>query len=165
MLSWIQGVVLSPSSEIRRSMKDTSPFVAQRMLSFSTSEPNLLALANNDSRLVVGFKSGQIIVYDTSAVFTPGSNEIQPIGILQTSQQPIIDIASNPNTEDPTLSALLAVVRVDGSVQVLNTNLEPQGGWVAGDADSAPVTGVFSSLLLHFNIYSIFISSRLVSQG
>ncbi|KAF9072966.1 hypothetical protein BDP27DRAFT_1319723 [Rhodocollybia butyracea] len=140
----IFAAVLSPLSELRRSMKDISPFVAQRTLSFSTSEPNLLALANNDSRLVVGFKSGQIIVYDTSAVFTPGSNEIQPIGILQTSQQPIIDIASNPNTEDPTLSALLAVVRVDGSVHVFNTNLEPQGGWIAGDADSAPVTVAWS---------------------
>ncbi|GAW05800.1 hypothetical protein LENED_007680 [Lentinula edodes] len=141
------SAILSPLSDLRKSMKeagsDISPFVSQRTLSFSTSEPNLLAFACNDSRLIVGFKSGQIIAYDTSSVLTPGSNEISPLHILQSSQQPILDITSNPNDEDPNLSNLLATVRADGTVQVLNANLESQGGWVAGNADSTPVAGAW----------------------
>ncbi|KIK63689.1 hypothetical protein GYMLUDRAFT_40753 [Collybiopsis luxurians FD-317 M1] len=140
--------ILSPLNELRKSMReasdDNSSFMPQRTLSFSTSEPNILALACNDTRLVVGFKSGQIIVYDTSNVFTSGSDEITPVHVLQSSQQPIIDIASNPNAEDSNLSNLLAVLRVDGTVQVLSTNLELQGGWVAGDADSSPVAVAWS---------------------
>ncbi|KAJ4488409.1 hypothetical protein J3R30DRAFT_3435653 [Lentinula aciculospora] len=142
------GAILSPLSDLRKSMKeatsDASLFVPQRTISFSTSEPNLLAFACNDSRLIVGFKSGQIIAYDTSSVLTPGSNDIPPSYILQSSQQPILDITANPNNEDPNLSNLLAVVRTDGAVQLLNSNLEPQGGWIAGDADSSPAVVAWS---------------------
>ncbi|KAJ3867398.1 hypothetical protein EV359DRAFT_78647 [Lentinula novae-zelandiae] len=142
------GAILSPLTDLRKSMREAgsgiSPFVSQRTLSFSTSEPNLLAFACNDSRLIVGFKSGQIIAYDTSSILTPGSNEISPLHILQSSQQPILDITSNPNDEDPNLSNLLATIRADGTVQVLNANLESQGGWVAGNADSTPVAVAWS---------------------
>ncbi|KAJ3786013.1 hypothetical protein GGU10DRAFT_311953 [Lentinula aff. detonsa] len=142
------GAILSPLSELRKSMKEatngTSAFTPQRTLSFSTSEPNILTFACNDSRLIVGFKSGQIIAYDTSSVFTPGSNEIPPLHVLQSSQQPLLDIIPNPNEEDPNLANLLAAVRTDGTVQLLNSSLESQGGWLASDADSTPVAVAWS---------------------
>ncbi|KAJ3911316.1 hypothetical protein F5877DRAFT_73278, partial [Lentinula edodes] len=80
-------------------------------------------------RLIVGFKSGQIIAYDTTSVPIPGSNETSSLHVLQSSQQPILDTTSNTNDDDPNLS-LLATIRADGMVQVLNANLESQGGWV-----------------------------------
>ncbi|KAF5391761.1 hypothetical protein D9757_001746 [Collybiopsis confluens] len=142
------SAILSPLDELRQSIKeastDDSSLTPQRILSFSTSEPNILSLACNETRLIVGFKSGHLIVYDTSSVFTSGTNEIQPAHVLQSSRQPIIDIAPNPSTEDMSLANLLAVVRVDGTVQLLSTNMEPQGGWVASDVDSTPVAVAWS---------------------
>lgn len=170
MLIVDQGAVLSPLSDLRKSLReatrDNCSFTPQRTLSFSTSEPNVLALACNDSRLIVGFKSGQVIAYDTSSVFTSGFNEITPIHVFQSSQQPILDIAPNPNGEDVNLSNLLVVLRGDGTVQILNSSLEPQGGWATGDADSAPVAGASFCFAFTSRILTLinYLCSGMVSE-
>ncbi|KAL0063673.1 hypothetical protein AAF712_009365 [Marasmius tenuissimus] len=142
------GIILSPLSQLRTSIKDCSGdethLQPQRVLSFSNNEPNIVAFACNDSRLIVGFKSGQIVSYDTATICTQGTNEITPLNFLQQSTSPPIQIQPN-HSSDPALADLVAVVRKDGNVELLNTTLERQHGWNPGDASSTPVAVSWST--------------------
>jgi len=104
-----------------------------------TGKPNILALACNDTRLFVGFEQGQLLVYDTASLFSPGSDSVTPIHIQQ-GQAGVRQISPNPGTEQ-NLSNIVAVVRSNASVTLYNMKLESQGGWVAEDAVSVPVAG------------------------
>uniref|UniRef100_A0A0W0F345 Nucleoporin Nup159/Nup146 N-terminal domain-containing protein n=1 Tax=Moniliophthora roreri TaxID=221103 RepID=A0A0W0F345_MONRR len=137
------GVILSPLSQLRNTIKECSGdetfFQPQRTLSFSSSEPNIITFACNETRLIIGFKSGQLVAYDTASILSQGSNEVAPLNILQQSTSPPVEIKPNPNN-DSALADLIAVVRKDGSVELLNTGFEMQGAWGPGDASSTPVT-------------------------
>ncbi|KAG7089627.1 hypothetical protein E1B28_011292 [Marasmius oreades] len=141
------GVILSPLSQLKSSVKSCSGevthFEPQRILSFSTSEPNIVAFACNDTRLIVGFKSGELVAYDTASILTQGSNEISPLSISQHSTSPPIQIQPN-HSSDPALADFVAVVRKDGNVELLNSALERQHGWHPGDVNSMPVAASWS---------------------
>jgi nucleoporin NUP159 len=158
--------VLSPLSQLRNSVKEASGdetfFQPQRTLSFPSSEPNIITFACNETKFIVGFKSGQIVAYDTASIFSQGSNEITPSNILQKSSSPPTGIQANPSN-DPALADYIAVVRKDGAVELLNTKLELLGAWGPGDASSTPVFGtwLFSVVFLDNNASS----SGLVAKG
>ena len=138
------SLIFSPLPELRLAFKSTStPFSPQRTLPLSQgATPTFIAFASADTRLLVAFDAGQLAVYDTSSLFTPGSENIQPLHFVETHAAPFRQIAPNPGTE----LDIFAVVRSDGCVQLFNTNLESQGGWVGSDIESTPVAGLLSVL-------------------
>ena len=136
----------SPLHDLRLAFNSpTTPFSPKRSLSLSAT-PTFIAYASADTKLVVAFDAGQLAVYDTSALFTPGSELIQPLHFFESHSGPFRQIAPNPGTE-PGIVDTLAVVRADGCVQLFNTNLQPQGGWAPSDFDSTPVAGTCSFFL------------------
>ena len=109
----------------------------KRTLSLPQGKPNILTLANHDSCLVVGLEQGAIAVYDTTLLFAPGQDQIQPTHSQQLQSAPLKQISANPGIEP-----VVAVVG-EGSVQVVNMQLEPQAGWTASDASTNPAAGAF----------------------
>lgn len=102
---------------------------------------NIITFAFEDSFLFLGLESGFLVVYDTAALFTPGTEEITPLKTAQVQSSPPRQILPNPGTE-PNLCGLVAVVG-DGKVILLNMQLEAQGGWAASDLMTQPITGEF----------------------
>ncbi|KAF8907368.1 hypothetical protein CPB84DRAFT_1822580 [Gymnopilus junonius] len=134
-------IVLSPLEDLRSAFTtakadNETPFNAKRSLSIPT-KANIIRFACADSRFLVGLEDGSIVVYDTSAILTPGTNDIQPLNRIQIQSSPLRQIVPNPGSE-PGLNDLVAVVG-DGNVHLLNKGLESQGGWVASDLMSQPI--------------------------
>jgi hypothetical protein len=140
------GLICSPLPDLSLAFKSNStPFTPKRTIPlFPGATPTIIAFASAETRLVVAFDGGQLAVYDSSALFTPGSETIQPLHVLETHTGTFRQIAPNPGN-DPALVDTLAVVRGDGCVQLLNTRLESQGGWTGSDMESTPVAGTYSS--------------------
>lgn len=140
------SLICSPLSELRLAFKSTNtPFSPKRILPLSPGpSPTIIAFASADNKLIVAFDAGQLAVYDTGLLFTPGSDVIQPLHVLDTQAGPFRQIAPNPGTE---IDAIV-VVRGDGCVQLLDSNLQSQGGWVGSDAESTPVAGSYLYLFL-----------------
>lgn len=88
----------------------------------------------------MSLKNGPIAVYETEKLFGSDSGEPIPVLIQPTSPAPVRQIMPNPSS-DPSLADLVAVLREDGSVQVLNGQLQSQADWVAGDFASTAVAG------------------------
>ncbi|KXN91659.1 hypothetical protein AN958_12511 [Leucoagaricus sp. SymC.cos] len=103
----------------------------------------MLAFTRNDTRLVVGVDNGSIYVYDTAALFSSGSDPMQPLSACDPQVGALRQIAPNPGVE-PDLVDLIAVVRSDGSVQLMNTMLESLGGWAAKDINGGAVAVLVS---------------------
>jgi nucleoporin NUP159 len=141
------SIVFSPLNDLRLAFNSPNTlFSPKRSLSLATgASPTFVAYASADTKLVVAFDAGQLAVYDTSALFTPGSEIIHPLHSSDTHAGPFRQIAPNPGSE-PGIIDTLAVVRGDGCVQLFNTNLESQGGWAGSDIDSTPVAGSSLSL-------------------
>jgi nucleoporin NUP159 len=139
------SLLFSPLHDLRLAFRSTnSPFTPKRTLTLSPGlSPTVIAFASADSKLVVAFDAGQLAIYDTSSLLTPGDENVQPLHFLETHAGPLRQIAPNPGTE----LDFLAVVRGDGSVQLLNTNLESKGGWIGSDMESTPLAGTYFSLL------------------
>jgi len=89
--------------------------------------------------MFVGLEDGHMLVYDTSALFSPGTNEVEPLTSTQIQRPALRQIVPNPGAE-PGLSDLVAVVGHE-KVQLFNMQLESQGGWAATDMSSRPVAG------------------------
>lgn len=102
--------------------------------------PIILVFALHDSRLLVGLEYGAILVYDTTQLFSAGTEQITPLVSLNTA--PIRQIIPNPGVDD-TLVDLVAVVYQDGTVQLTNSRMEIQAGWSTGDPEAPPVAGMW----------------------
>lgn len=138
-------LVFSPLEDFRASQKkatatEDNTVTFQRTISLPQGKPNILTLAGQDSCLIVGLEQGAIAVYDTSVLFTPGQDHIQPTHTQQLQSTPLKQIAANPGSE-PNLVNLVAVVG-DGSVRIFNLQLEPQTGWTASDSSTNPAAGM-----------------------
>ncbi|PPQ95721.1 hypothetical protein CVT26_008364 [Gymnopilus dilepis] len=134
-------IILSPLEDFRSAFTaakpdDESLFIPKRSVSIPT-KANIIKFACADSLLLVGLEDGSIVSYDTSAILTPGANDIQPLKRTQLQASPLRQIVPNPGSE-PGLNELFAVVG-DGRVHLLNKDLESQGGWAASDLMSQPI--------------------------
>jgi nucleoporin NUP159 len=109
-------------------------------------KPNIITFANQDSHLVVGLEQGLVLVYNADSLFSPGQDQIQPTHTRQLQSSAFKQIAANPGTE-PNLVDRVAVVGND-FVQILNMQLEPQGGWSASDPSTIPAAGESNSEMI-----------------
>ncbi|KAH9481729.1 hypothetical protein JR316_0006256 [Psilocybe cubensis] len=135
-------LVFSPLDELRLASEaaktdDETLFNPKRTVSIPT-RATIVAFACGDTKLLVGLADGSVVVYDTSSLFTEGTNDVQPLGRNEIQTSPLRQVVPNPGTE-PGLSDLVAIVS-DGKVELLNMNLESQGGWVASDLMSQPIS-------------------------
>ncbi|KDR78946.1 hypothetical protein GALMADRAFT_1281525 [Galerina marginata CBS 339.88] len=151
-------LVFSPLDDLRSAFAsakedDETLFTPKRVQSIPT-KANIVKFACGDTRLLVGLEDGSVVVYDTSSLFTPGTNDVQPLGRFQVQSMPIRQILPNPGTE-PGLSDIFAVVG-DGKVQLLNMRLESQGGWAATDLMTQPIAGECLWRFFLTFAYSIF---------
>jgi nucleoporin NUP159 len=150
-------IIFSTLEELRTAVKNASEddkgfFFPQRDLSLDLGLPTMLAFGHNDARLVVGVDNGSIYVYNTANLFSPGSDFVKPLRTFDPQVAALRQIAANPSTE-PDFIDTIAVVRSDGSVQLMNTMLEPLGGWSSGDSNVGSVAGE------HFTTYFLFLLS------
>jgi nucleoporin NUP159 len=147
-------LVLSPLSDLRSAFPtanetDDRPYQPQRKVSLGAATPNIVVFAYNDSRLIVGFAEGSIMVYATEHLFSPGDGTINSIYSLPAVPSAFV-VSISPNTGD--LPELVAILRDSqgGSnglaVELLDVQkLSSVGGWVAG---SLPNTIPASSMCL-----------------
>lgn len=105
-----------------------------------------------DTRFVVGLTQGPVLVYDTSRLFTPGSDEIAPLYSFPstTSSAPRL-IFPNPG-DIPDLVAILRDADGNSSSQLVEIldvqKMESVGGWRGGDSpDAKPTSCMFSQIL------------------
>ncbi|KAJ7242761.1 hypothetical protein B0H12DRAFT_843564 [Mycena haematopus] len=136
-----RGLIISPLSDLRKAFKSgtDSVFTSKRIL---PCNPVCIAFACNDTRLLAGTETGQILVFDT-AQLTSSSAQVDPIQVFQGSSSPASQILPNPSNEND-LAQLLAIVRVDGTVQMLNMQMESKGAWTGTDFESTPVAASWS---------------------
>ena len=138
-------------------------FIPQRTLPLTFGKVNIVTFASHDTRLIVGLERGAVAIYDTEALFTSGSGDIQPLKIAQLQPEPLRQIMPNPGAEH-NLSNLFVVVG-DGKVALLDIQLEPQGGWTASDSLTRPITGLYAYCListfdLQYQIISCLVTER-----
>ncbi|RDB29456.1 hypothetical protein Hypma_014815 [Hypsizygus marmoreus] len=148
------SLIFSPLSSLRTAFKTTpAPLPPKRTIPLESQKPNILALACNDTYLLVALEAGQLLVYDTGALFTPGpdTDNITPVHMLAGGGALIRQVVPNPGAEVG-LRDLVAVVREDGTVALYNMKLELQGGWAASDQASTPVAVSWSPKGKHIAI-------------
>ncbi|KAJ7722726.1 hypothetical protein DFH07DRAFT_932330 [Mycena maculata] len=135
------GLIVSRLSELREAFSGGSDavFTPQRTL---PCNPVSIAFACNDTRLLAGTEQGQILVFDAAQLFS-SSAQVDPIQVFQGSSSPAMQILPNPSTENE-LAQLVAIVRVDGTVQMFNMQMESKGAWTGTDFDSTPVAASWS---------------------
>ncbi|KAF8969236.1 hypothetical protein BDZ97DRAFT_1796720 [Flammula alnicola] len=126
-----------------------SLFTPKRTVSIP-SKANIVKFACRDTRLLVGQDNGSMLVYDTSSLFTEGTEDVHPLTSTHIQTTYLRQIVPNPGTE-PGLSELVAVV-ANGKVQLLNIQLEPQGGWAATDLMTQPIAVAWSPKGKHIAI-------------
>ncbi|KAF5326909.1 hypothetical protein D9619_004355 [Psilocybe cf. subviscida] len=102
------------------------------------SRANIVKFACSDTRLLVGQDNGSILLFDTAQLFTEGGPDVHPLTSTHFQRTYLRYIVPNPGTE-PGLSDLVAIV-ANGKVQLVNGELEPQGGWAATDDASQPIS-------------------------
>ena len=122
--------------------EDQDIFTPKRTLPLAFGKVNIVTFAYHDTRLLVGLEQGAVAIYDTAALFTPGSGDVQPLRITQLQSGPLRQIVPNPGKEQ-NFSSLVAVVG-DGKAVLLDMLLESQGGWTASDSLTQPVAGLFA---------------------
>ncbi|KAG5646794.1 hypothetical protein DXG03_002171 [Asterophora parasitica] len=151
------ALISSPLADLRATSKTAKagdgPFEPKRTLGIQTAKPSYLSFASNDTRLFVASERGELLVFDTTTLFSAGTGSIAPIHQLTSEAGPIQQIVSNPGTE-ANLVDLVAVVYSSKTVVLFNSNLEVQGGWIAGspDDDSVPVAVAWSPKGKHIAI-------------
>jgi nucleoporin NUP159 len=138
-----QALISSPLADLRSHLSSLDPssdnvFQPQRTIPFSSVNPNYLIFALNDTRLVVGLTHGPVIVFEASAICSPGNNEVTPLHtFLPTTPTPtaVRQMYANPG-DIPELVALLR--EQDGSpdsqlVEVINVStMQSVAGWSSG---------------------------------
>ncbi|KAJ7116352.1 hypothetical protein C8R44DRAFT_792263 [Mycena epipterygia] len=135
------GLIISPLSELRDAFKSGSDavFIPKRTLSCNAVA---IAFACNDTRLLAGTEHGQILVFDTAQLIS-SSVQVDPILVFQESSSPALQILPNPSNEND-LAQLVAIVRVDGTVQMLDMQMESKGAWIGTDFESTLVAASWS---------------------
>lgn len=148
----IQALVSSPLADLRSRLSSQdansdNTFQPQRKIPFSSVTPNYLLFALNDTRLVVGLTHGPVIVFEASAICSPGDNEVTPLHtFLPTTPAPtaVRQMYANPG-DIPDLVAILR--EPDGSpdsqlVEVINVStMQSVAGWrSAGTPESFPTS-------------------------
>jgi nucleoporin NUP159 len=151
----IQALVSSPLADLRSHLSSQdansdNAFQPQRKIPFSSVTPNYLLFALNDSRLVVGLTHGPVIVFEASAICSPGDNEATPLHtFLPTTSTPtaVRQMYANPG-DIPDLVAILR--EPDGSpdsqlVEVINVStMQSVAGWrSAGTPESFPTSSAY----------------------
>ncbi|KAF9000641.1 hypothetical protein BDQ17DRAFT_1426983 [Cyathus striatus] len=150
-------IILSTLEDLRATIKvakagNDDRFKPKRSLSLSDGKPNIIVFASNDTHLVIGLEDGSILVYDTAQLFTIGTEDISPVHVSLSSSGDLRQVVPNPGI-DPSLADLVAIVRDDGTVQLVNTQLENQGGWTSGGNGSLkPVAASWSPKGKHLAI-------------
>jgi nucleoporin NUP159 len=153
-------LIFSPLEHLRSAFNaakedDRDLFTPKRSLPLAFGKVNIVTFAYHDTRLLVGLERGAVAIYDTAALFTPGSGDIQPLRVTQLQSGPLRQIVPNPGTEQ-NLSNLVAVVGA-GKAVLLDMQLEPQGGWTASDSLTQPVAGLFAYCPdFHFDLLSYY---------
>lgn len=121
------------------------PFTPRRTITLPT-QPNILAFASNDSKLVVGLLSGSTAIYDAAFISTSGPSTVQPLHMFPSpTGRPPKDILANPGD----IPDLVAVLYESGGppgaavVELLDVQkLQIAGGWQSGGTpDTTPASG------------------------
>ncbi|KAF7317019.1 hypothetical protein HMN09_00436300 [Mycena chlorophos] len=134
------GLVVSPSKRLREAFKNgEETFAAQCTLACN---PVAITFACNDTRLLAGTADGQILVYEMGSIFS-GAASANPIKIHSASASPPLQILPNPSSENE-LAQLVAIVRADGTVEMLDMEMQLKGAWQATDSESTPVAASWS---------------------
>lgn len=125
-----------------------SAFTPSNTIPIESASPCTLTFASNDTRLLLGLASGEILVYDTSHLLTGAQTQAKPIHSFQHAVGSSIgQVAANPSTSDATLGSLVAVVSRNGRVFVLNVQtFASEGGWMGTDEAFQPTAGEFGNL-------------------
>ncbi|KAH9958575.1 hypothetical protein BC827DRAFT_1377594 [Russula dissimulans] len=162
------ALVSSPLADLRSHLSSLDAnsdnvFQPQRKIPFSSVTPNYLAFALNDTRLVVGLIHGPVIVFEASAICSPGNNQVTPLHtFLPTTPTPtaVRQMYANPG-DIPELVALLR--EPDGSpdsqlVEVINVStMQSVAGWSSGGSpETFPTSSEHNSLLLAIFSLSTF---------
>ena len=99
--------------------------------------PVTLTFADNDSRLVIAFAQGSIIVYDTEDAFSTNAQSLSPCQSITGPPDSLLDICPNPGGI-PELVAILRQLPPDSdslAVEIRDVrSLQCTGGWRRGDA-------------------------------
>ncbi|KAJ7220027.1 hypothetical protein GGX14DRAFT_585136 [Mycena pura] len=135
------GLIISPLSNLRDAFRNGSNdvFTPNRTLPCNAVA---IAFACNGTRLLAGTAQGQILVYDTAGLFS-SSAQVDPFQVYQASSSPLLQILPNPSNESE-LAQLVATVRADGTVQMLDMQMETKGAWTGSDEQSTPVAASWS---------------------
>ncbi|KAJ6468466.1 hypothetical protein C8R45DRAFT_909556 [Mycena sanguinolenta] len=136
-----KGLIISSLSELREAFKSgtDSVFTPKRTL---PCNPVCISFACNDTRLLAGTETGQILVFDT-AQLSSSSSQVDPIHVFQGSSSPASQILPNPSNEND-LAQFVAILRVDGTVQILDMQMESKGAWAGTDFESTLVAASWS---------------------
>ncbi|KAF7424308.1 hypothetical protein PC9H_009615 [Pleurotus ostreatus] len=123
-----------------------SAFTPSNTIPIESASPCTLTFASNDTRLLLGLASGEILVYDTSHLLTGAQTQAKPIHSFQHAVGSSIgQVAANPSTSDATLGSLVAVVSRNGRVFVLNVQtFASEGGWMGTDEAFQPTAVAWS---------------------
>jgi len=156
------ALISSPLSDLREAFIQPSDpateelaFTPKRTVEIPDATPCLLALARNDTRLVIGLTNGAIAVFDTNALFTAGFDGVFPLHTFPCNS-PVAPKLILPN---PAHMPFVAVLRgPDASlnspiVEVLNVEtMQSVSGWrSAGTPETTPTARVytFSNICRH----------------
>lgn len=141
-------IALSPLADLRSKLVSSTPedgeisYAPQRTLAVNSGIPTQLAFALNDERLVIGLHHGPVLVYDTSVLFSPGSDFVAPIqSFAPPSSAQIRQLLPNPG-DLPELVAIRRETNVQ-TVEVIDVRqLQTVGGWNVGSSQGGkPTTG------------------------
>jgi nucleoporin NUP159 len=153
-----QALISSPLADLRSHLSsldansdNDNVFQPQRTIPFSSVNPNYLIFALNDTRLIVGLTHGPVIVFEASAICSPGDNEVTPLHtFLPTTPTPtaVRQMYANPGD----ISELVALLREpDGSpdsqlVEVINVStMQSVAGWSSGGTpETTPTSSAYT---------------------
>ncbi|GJE85590.1 hypothetical protein PsYK624_016690 [Phanerochaete sordida] len=147
------SIVVATLAELRSAFASSDsdepiPFTARHTIALP-GQPNILAFALNDSRLVVGLLSGSTAVYDTSFASASAPSPAQPLHVFASpTGRPPKDILANPGD----IPEIVAVLYESGGssdaplVELLDVHkLQVTGGWQSGGTpESTPVSVCWS---------------------
>ncbi|KAF7327488.1 hypothetical protein MKEN_00327400 [Mycena kentingensis (nom. inval.)] len=135
------GLIVAPLNKLRDAFKRAGDELFQSDCTLPCN-PVAVAFASNDTRLLAGTADGRILVYDTAAVFSSNGSVATP-QIHQASSSPPLQILPNPSSDNE-LAQLVAIVRADGTVEMLDMQLNTRGAWRATDPETTPVAASWS---------------------
>ncbi|KAJ7056555.1 hypothetical protein C8F01DRAFT_1257223 [Mycena amicta] len=135
------GLIVSPLSKLREAFKIGGSEVFKPDCTLPCN-PIAIAFACNDTRLLAGTADGQILVYETGPIFSFAAS-VSPAQVYSASSSPPLQILPNPSNENE-LAQLVAIVRADGTVEMLDMQMQTRGAWRATDQESVPIAASWS---------------------